>query len=235
MNRFSTVFATLLGGAAALTAGASAQEGVSRTDLETALNATGWDIIHTATGEDGSVSIGARSRDGWPVIHTLSGCEGGTCSSWVQETPFEAGFVKSSVSFDALPEGLTNRVGNSLMAEKTEGGSLALRGAVLGAACDSTCQMGAIESFAWATKVTYTRMTGGTMDVHQHGLWSRVGADAAEALPMDHRQIAAIAVPRVISRHLAEADPLGRLGVVPQPQCVAGLVQVAHGIERDRL
>lgn len=192
MNRFSTVFATFLGGAAALTAAASAQEGVSRTDLETALSATGWDIIHTATGDDGSVSIGARSRDGWPVIHTLSGCEAGTCSSWVQETPFEAGFVKSSVSFDALPEGLTNRVGNSLIAEKTEGGSLALRGAVLGAECDSACQMGAIESFAWATKVTYTRMTGGTMDVHQHGLWSRVGADAAEVLPMDHRQIAAI-------------------------------------------
>jgi hypothetical protein len=34
---------------------------------------------------------------------------------------------------------------------------------------------------------------------------------------------------------LAERNPLGRIGIVHQPTAVAGFVQIAYGIKRDRL
>ncbi len=48
---------------------------------------------------------------------------------------------------------------------------------------------------------------------------------------MRDRQILALAV----STDLAKRDPLRRIGIKHHPTAIARLVEIAHGVERDRL
>lgn len=199
MNRKMTSMAGIAAGALALTGaamGSALAQGAGNiriSDLETALSTTGWDIVHRATGRDGQVAIGARSRDGWPVIHTLTGCDEGVCSGWIQETPLAAGFVETAVAYDKLPAAMTNRIGKSVMAVPGESGAVSLRGAVVGISCGMSCQIGAIESFASATRVSYDGLTGATADRDPRAaFWTHEAFGMAAPVPMDHRQIAAI-------------------------------------------
>ena len=170
--------------------------GMRLDDLETALSVTGWDIVHRTEATDGSIVIGARSHQGWPVIHTLSNCDEGACAVWSQATPLESGLVGKAVSYSGT--GL-DAFGNALFGDRNATGQLTLRAAMIGVPCDAACQMTKIEEFETASRASFDTLSSGEAATLSAGPHTRVpGWTLAEttlshaAVPMDHRQIAAI-------------------------------------------